>query len=198
MNLLVKTIHRLSNYYTIKRLRNCHDFWINTASGQRIHLLEPDPDKLYIEDFAKSLSKLCRFNGHCNRFYSVAEHSIRGSYQIEPEYALQFVLHDCTESLLGDMVSPLKRYMHLYQIIECNLQQVIYHKFGVKTSPASDAAVHLTDKRMLATEARDLLPERDLNWSVPYEPFDITIDPALPWLAEWWFLTRYRELTVAK
>lgn len=49
---------------------------ISTFTGQSFNVLTPDPLTVKIEDIAHALSLLCRANGHFNRFYSVAEHSI--------------------------------------------------------------------------------------------------------------------------
>jgi hypothetical protein len=47
--------------------------WIQTASGRKFPLFDIDAEAICIEDIAHALSMLCRFNGHCLRFYSVAE-----------------------------------------------------------------------------------------------------------------------------
>ena len=51
--------------------------WILTYSGIEFWPLDPRPEDVRIEDIAHALSMQCRFAGHCDRFYSVAEHSIR-------------------------------------------------------------------------------------------------------------------------
>lgn len=49
--------------------------WIQTYSGKKFEPLNPSIDSIDIIDIAHSLSMICRFNGHSQRFYSVAEHS---------------------------------------------------------------------------------------------------------------------------
>ena len=51
--------------------------WIQTFTGRKFFPLAPDGAEVCIEDIAHALSMKCRFNGHCLRFYSVAEHSVR-------------------------------------------------------------------------------------------------------------------------
>src|SRR4051812_41471612 len=47
------------------------DAIVTTVSGNRVSLLDPQPDTIDIFDIAHSLSMLCRFNGHITMFYSV-------------------------------------------------------------------------------------------------------------------------------
>ncbi len=53
--------------------------WMQTFTGKRLDLSPPDPSQIDIEDIAHGLSLLCRFNGQCTNFYSVAEHSVHVS-----------------------------------------------------------------------------------------------------------------------
>lgn len=84
---------------------------INTFSGIEFDLLNPNPNDIDIEDIAHELSMLCRFNGHCKEFYSVAEHSVYVSYEIDEEFALIGLLHDAAEAYLGDVPTPLKKLL---------------------------------------------------------------------------------------
>lgn len=52
------------------------EHWIETYTGKQFSLDNPTPDMICLEDIAHSLSMICRYNGHCERFYSVATHSI--------------------------------------------------------------------------------------------------------------------------
>ena len=51
-------------------------YWLQTFTGKRIDLINPTREMVDIEDIAHSLSMICRYNGHCRDFYSVAEHSV--------------------------------------------------------------------------------------------------------------------------
>ena len=72
--------------------------WITTTSNKQFFFENPTPESLDIFDIAHALSFICRFTGHCSRFYSVAEHSVRVSRWAEErfgkEYAREGLLHD--------------------------------------------------------------------------------------------------------
>lgn len=57
--------------------------WMQTYTGRRFYPLDPRPDEIDPEDIAHALSLLCRYGGHVDRFYSVAEHCVLMS---EPWY----------------------------------------------------------------------------------------------------------------
>ena len=89
-----------------------------------------------IEDIAHALSLICRWNGHCTHFYSVAQHSLhcaevakdRGLSILEQFEAL---MHDATEAYLGDMTTFLKRLLPRYKEIENSVDVVIRKKYGL-------------------------------------------------------------------
>lgn len=82
--------------------------YIETWSGLDLYLPDPDPSSIVIEDIAHALSRVCRFAGHVDRFYSVAEHSIHVSLAVPHKYALQGLLHDATRSRFTPSVPGLR------------------------------------------------------------------------------------------
>ena len=82
--------------------------WLQSFTGKPIDLPVPKPGQLTIQDVAHALSLKCRFGGHCNRMYSVAEHSIRGELLLPPAFQLPFLLHELSEVALPDIPAPLK------------------------------------------------------------------------------------------
>lgn len=83
--------------------------FISTASGRKFYLSNPE---FYIPDIAHALSMNCRFNGHCTKFFSVAEHSViiaKMMQHFNEGNPLEGLLHDATEAYLSDMPAPFKQ-----------------------------------------------------------------------------------------
>jgi len=105
---------------------------ITTFTGKRIDYLMPDWRQINIKDISHALSQICRYNGHCPQFYSVAEHSYHCSEMCtDPKDALVMLLHDAAEAYVGDLPSPLKRLLPDYQKIEHDIFDAILHAFKI-------------------------------------------------------------------
>jgi len=87
--------------------------FLPTCSGRRVHLLNPSPDEIAIEDIAHALSHACRFAGHVPSYYSVAQHSVLVSELLDERTALWGLLHDASEAYLHDLTRPLKRALNV-------------------------------------------------------------------------------------
>ncbi len=85
------------------------DGFLPTCTGRSVHILNPRPEEIDIEDVAHALSHACRFAGHVPAFYSVAQHSILVSELLDARTALWGLLHDASEAYLHDLTRPLKR-----------------------------------------------------------------------------------------
>jgi hypothetical protein len=155
--------------------------WMQTASGQKYFPMDPRAEEVKIEDIAAALSKVCRFGGHCNKFYSVAEHSVYVSMFVPKEWALQGLLHDATEAYLADIVRPVKGYLTGYKEIEDRNWRVIAEKFGVPYDLHS--SVKEADNNVLLTEQKYLMAESPGDWCVPgkalpFKPVALSPDEA--------------------
>lgn len=150
--------------------------------------------KFNIEDIAHSLSNLCRFNGHTSAFYSVAQHSVLVSCIVPPEHAMAALLHDAAEAYCGDVVSPLKALLPVYQAIHNDIERTIFLQLGLEY-PAP-ACVRDADIVALATEVRDLMPSNPALWHniSDIEPHHEIIKPWTPESAKEVFLQRYFDL----
>jgi hypothetical protein len=165
---------------------------VRTLSGSLFDVVNPRAEAIRIDDIAASLAKLCRFNGHCRPFYSVADHSIRVSEACEERDALWGLLHDASEAYLGDMVSPIKQLGELaqYRELHFRVQSAVLARFGLGwPQPAS---VGHTDLEAAATEMRDLTGG---DRSHLPEPWPDTIHPRGIAEAEVAFLDRFAKLT---
>lgn len=110
--------------------------YILTFSKVKFFRLQPVKEDIKIEDIAHSLSLMTRANGHCNHFYSVAQHSIHcytesKSKGYSERVQLGCLLHDASESYISDLTRPVKRNLPQYFAIEEKLQSVIYDRFGL-------------------------------------------------------------------
>ncbi len=168
--------------------------WMALYSGRRFYPLDPRTEEIDPEDIAHALSLLCRYGGHVDRFYSVAEHSVLMSQAVAPESALAALLHDATEAYVVDVPRPLKAQLAAYRDIEDRLWYVIAQRFAIDlTLPAE---VKEADTRILLTERAELM-RRAERWSIDddFTPLPVKVTGWSPADAERFYLDRLEELT---
>ena len=108
--------------------------WMQTYTGVRFYPMDPRPEELDIRDIAHALSLICRYGGHVDRFYSVAEHCVLMSQCVPEEHALWALLHDASEAYVGDMVRPLKRQLPEYEAAEGRVIAAIVERVGLPST----------------------------------------------------------------
>lgn len=167
--------------------------WIQTATGGQFWPMDPQPDEIDINDIAHALAMLCRFGGHCLRFYSVAEHSVLLSHAVPPEHALWALLHDATEGYLVDMPRPIKAFLPGYKEAEAGIERAVVAHFGL--SLPMPAAVKDADRRILTDEAEQNMARCPVEWSTAAVPLGVTLQFWSPEYAKAEFLARYHGLT---
>lgn len=104
--------------------------YITTISG--VNIGPPGhfkPEHVSLHDITVSLAKMCRYNGHVDRFYSVAEHSVHvariaRAYDDE-EAVLPALFHDAHEAYIGDIPSPQKTMVAGMPEFEEQMEQVV-------------------------------------------------------------------------
>lgn len=167
---------------------------MQTYTGRPFYPLEPSPDDVEIESIAHSLSMLCRYNGHCLRFYSVAEHCVLLSHSVDPENARWALLHDAVEAYVGDMVRPVKTDMPEFMQIEDNLEIMIAGKFNLGWPMPAQVKEH--DTRIVVDEREQNMAPSSLPWSLldGYRSLGVTLQCWSPDRAEAEYLSRYRQL----
>ena len=82
--------------------------WIQTFSGKKFSLVDPQPEDVDIVDIISALGNLCRFNGHCRKFYSVLQHSVRVAELCGEDQRYDGLMHDAGEAYYGDITRPMK------------------------------------------------------------------------------------------
>lgn len=146
----------------------CYNNSIKVYSGQYVNLLNPDPQSIDIPSIAASLSKVCRFGGHCPKFYSVAEHLIH-AFQLaehdgQPFECLKAVfLHDAAEAYVGDMVKPLKVTMPQFAKAESRIEAAIESRFNVDFAKWQ-TEIKRYDREMLKAEKLEFWPLDNTHW----------------------------------
>lgn len=170
--------------------------WLQTFTGRQFWPLDPRADEVWIEDIAHALGNLCRFGGHCDNFYSVAEHSVYVSYVVPEEIALIGLLHDAAEAYLVDVPRPIKRHLADYFIIEGRLETAIAERFGFDHRLIADPRIKEADNRVMVTEKEQIMKQPPAQW---YDPGvgpvqDLRIACWAPGQAREAFLRRFVEL----
>ena len=154
---------------------------IRTFSGKFVDPLNMSKDDICIEDIAHALSQIPRFGGHLPKFYSVAEHCIRGARMIEESQSLAFLLHDAGEAYLLDLPSPIKHRLPEYKAAEESIMELIEEVFGVDLKTPE---VKEVDKVMVEAEWKG----RMLNERPDVASYN-------PPMAEKLFLQTFKELS---
>ncbi len=149
--------------------------WIFTNTGTRVFLANPTVDSINLDDIAHGLSNLCRFNGQCNKFYNVAEHSVQVASVVhrlwgDPKLTRSALMHDSPEAYIGDMTRPLKDIDFVYQILEMRFEGVIQDRFGLE--------IPFHDKRIKRADYDVFFAEMDALFDFDYEAWNLKGDPA--------------------
>lgn len=169
---------------------------IQTFTGKIISFVDLGLNEYDIMDIAHGLGNVCRYSGQCRHFYSVAQHSVMMSYLVQPQFAMETLLHDATEAYMFDCPTPLKMLLEEYKRIERDMDVGIRWQFGLP--PEMSPEVKYADALALAIEKPQLMKATDMKWSflpeIPADFRDIKIERIAPWDAKDLFLARYAEL----
>lgn len=174
---------------------------IATISGRIVDLAAPTADMVDIEDIAHALSNLCRYNGHVEYPYSVAQHccvvhDLLAADGADADVRLWGLLHDAHEAYTGDIVRPLKSLLRGLVAVEGLLDTAIRDAAGIHWvyphGMHAIAAVKRADDIAYAWERRDVAYVPGC-WDVPH--VTLPAERLLPWQpmrARDEFLARYR------
>ena len=151
-----------------------------------------------IQDAVRAISNICRFGGHTQSFYSVAQHSVLVSV-LCPNRPWDALAHDLAEAYYGDFPSPLKNLIRdTCPLLAARLRTIDTLVEEAFLFNPDQELVKKADTLALAMERRDLLPScpaSDEDWAfLPKDLPAYIIKPASPEKAEkmWW--DRYHAL----
>lgn len=170
--------------------------WIQTAMGRQFWPMDPRPHEIFIDDIAHALSMLCRFGGHCLRFYSVAEHCVLLARAAEPPIKLWTLLHDAPEAYVLDVPTPLKPMLSNYKQVEARIMQAIAFRFHLHCG--LPPRVKELDRAILSAERAQNMTPTSFRWVVDdVPPLDVTLQFWSPERARAEFLDAFYQLTGA-
>ncbi len=155
-----------------------HDprYSVETLNGAFVDLSNPSAEQFDLHSIATGLANVCRFAGQTPFPYCVAEHAYWVSKRLEwlghgVEVQLGGLHHDDPECVMGDITSPMKRWLALHtdalELLEASLMAAIIPSLGLHPSeidlehPAIEAADHWAR----AGEALHLTKSRGRGWT---------------------------------
>ncbi|MFN3514178.1 MAG: YfbR-like 5'-deoxynucleotidase [Phenylobacterium sp.] len=187
--------------------------WQRMLSGRRLDLLDPSPMDIEIEDIAHGLARVARWNGQTvgEHAFSVAQHSLvveeicaHIQPDLEPRWRLAALLHDASEYVIGDMISPFKAALGLdYKRFEERLETAIHIRFGIpaKTPLEIKKLIKQADRACAFFEATQLAgfahPEALDFFGAPPAGYQLHIEPLAPAQAQMRYVQRYHVLSEA-
>ena len=187
--------------------------WQRMLSGRRLDLLDPSPFDIEIEDIAHGLARVARWNGQTvgEHAFSVAQHScvveeIAAHIKpgLEPKWRLAALLHDASEYVIGDMISPFKAALGVnYKAFEARLEGAIHVRFGLppKNPVEIKTLIKKADRACAFFEAIQLAgfnrTESLTLFGTPPRGYELVIDPLPAPVAQQRYLERYRVLAGA-
>jgi 5'-deoxynucleotidase YfbR-like HD superfamily hydrolase len=187
--------------------------WQRMLSGRRLDLLDPSPLDIEIEDIAHGLARVARWNGQTigDHAFSVAQHSVvveeicaHIEPGLDPKWRLAALLHDASEYVIGDMISPFKAALgYDYRAFEHRLEAAIHIRFGLPaTTPASiKALIKKADRACAYYEAVQLagftVAEAEKFFNRPPPGHALHIRPEEAPEAQSRYLARYNVLSEA-
>ena len=124
--------------------------------------------------------------------------------EIAPKWRLAALLHDASEYVIGDMISPFKAALgYDYKLFEERLENAIHIRFGLpaKTPLTIKKLIKTADRACAFFEAVQLAgfshAESLEFFGAPPPGYSLRIDPLPPSLAQARYLQRYHILSEA-
>ena len=166
-----------------------------------------------IEDIAHGLARVARWNGQTvgEHAFSVAQHSVVVEEIVAhiqpdtaPRWRLAALLHDASEYVIGDMISPFKAALGVnYKDFEERLENAIHTRFGLpaKTPVPIKKLIKQADRACAFFEATQLAgfthEEALAFFDAPPRGYTLAIEPQGPATAQQRYLERFHLLSEA-
>lgn len=162
--------------------------WMQTASGKAFFLADPRPEEVDVHDIAHALANQARYNGHTQKFYSVAQHAVLvSSWMMQdgwsPSACYAGLHHDSAEAYTGDVPSYLKHIVPEFKVVEQRVEEAVNIALGSAPEYGLAATIKNYDLLALATEKRDVLGPNnsEFTWGdMPAPRANYTIVPWPP------------------
>lgn len=142
--------------------------YIYLYSGTKFYVNNPRSEDIRILDIAHSLSRIVRYTGHIERFYSVGEHSIlcaelAKELGYDAKMQLYLLLHDACEGLgMNDVNSVTKKYLKNYKEMEQKIMDEVWKYAGLPNPTEEEyKVVKLIDHTLLINEMKFLFKHND-------------------------------------
>ena len=187
--------------------------WQRMLSGRRLDLLDPSALDIEIEDIAHGLARVARWNGQTigDHAFSVAQHSVvveeicaHIQPGFEPKWRLAALLHDASEYVIGDMISPFKAALgYDYKAFEHRLEAAIHVRFGLPVTVPGPIktlikkADHISAYFEAVQLAGFTVPEAENLFGKPPAGYALSIRPEAAPEAQARYLARYEVLSEA-
>lgn len=155
-----------------------------TMTGIHFVPASPTEDMFCLEDIAHALSMTCRYGGHTDFFYSVAEHSVRLAEAAQAEgqsvdVQLAALFHDAAEAYIGDVPMPIKVLLgDKIRELEDTFMSMIAKKFGI--TQLDHEWVKRADARIVGNEMRAFFP-RNCPIGIPESLASVEIPVGPAW-----------------
>jgi hypothetical protein len=155
----------------VREQRDKRGHFITTYSGAKFFIEDANVEDIPLFDIAHALSQNCRYNGHLERFYSVAEHScivadyVKGGSQ-DPKLRRTALLHDLSEAFVPDIPRPFKPFINGFEEMEEKIMESAAKVFDIYW-PFPEEVIWV-DQNIVRAEAEKLY-RNPPDWTKYYE-----------------------------
>lgn len=134
---------------------------LTTFTGRRPPSFPATPKKndIRIEDIIQGMSNQCRHFGQTRQFYSIAQHSLLLASLLPDSLKPAALLYAAPFAYMGEYTDGVRQKLREIVRYETRMRLAIAHRFGVDTTPYTEAQFLAASSKVLATEKRDVLPD---------------------------------------